>query len=169
MIVRSSASQMPGMLFTDYQTTLLLYQSLYGIPVLITEDTYKTMLDQTWAMFTERGENFKAAIDGYGFTDDIPKEKCFVKLKAGTSAYDEAQIISGLQSVLTNRDIVVMQNSLLIATMNQVGIMFQLFVAIIAVIALFIAFFLLMISTTSNVEEAIWEYGVLRSIGLTKD
>ena len=47
--------------------------------------------------------------------------------------------------------------------------MFQLFVAIIAIIALFIAFFLLMISTTSNVEEAIWEYGVLRSIGLTKD
>jgi len=47
--------------------------------------------------------------------------------------------------------------------------MFRLFVSIIALIALFIAFFLLMISTTANVEEAIWEYGVLRSIGVTKD
>ena len=43
-----------------------------------------------------------------------------------------------------------------------------MFVTIIALIALFIAFFLLMISTTANVQEAVWEYGVLRSIGITK-
>jgi len=47
--------------------------------------------------------------------------------------------------------------------------MFGMFVGIIAAIALFIAFFLLMISTTANVEEAVWEYGVLRSIGVTKE
>mmetsp|Transcript_12263 Transcript_12263/g.16649 ORF Transcript_12263/g.16649 Transcript_12263/m.16649 type:complete len:82 (+) Transcript_12263:1992-2237(+) len=47
--------------------------------------------------------------------------------------------------------------------------MFDLFVAIIAVIALFIAFFLLMISMTANIQEAVWEYGVLRSIGITKE
>ena len=40
--------------------------------------------------------------------------------------------------------------------------------AIIAIIALIIAFFLLMTSTTQNINEAIWEYGVLRSMGLTE-
>ena len=40
--------------------------------------------------------------------------------------------------------------------------------AIIAIIALIIAFFLLMISTTQNIQEAVWEYGVLRSMGLTQ-
>ena len=46
--------------------------------------------------------------------------------------------------------------------------MLEMFVIIIALVALFIAFFLLMIATTANVHEAIWEYGVLRSIGITK-
>lgn len=46
--------------------------------------------------------------------------------------------------------------------------MFEMFVMIIAIVALVIAFFLLMTATTANVHEAIWEYGVLRSIGVTK-
>merc|ERR1719272_2838637 len=33
---------------------------------------------------------------------------------------------------------------------------------------MFIAFFLLLVASTSNVNDAIWEYGVLRSMGLTK-
>jgi len=32
---------------------------------------------------------------------------------------------------------------------------------------MFIAFFLLLLASTSNVNDAIWEYGVLRSMGLT--
>ena len=39
---------------------------------------------------------------------------------------------------------------------------------IVGCIALFISFFLLLISMTQNINEAIWEYGVLRSMGLTK-
>ena len=40
---------------------------------------------------------------------------------------------------------------------------------IIGAISLVISFFLLLIATTQNVKEAIWEYGVLRSMGITKD
>ena len=42
-------------------------------------------------------------------------------------------------------------------------------VYIIGAISLIIAFFLLLIATTQNVKEAIWEYGVLRSMGVTRD
>ena len=35
-------------------------------------------------------------------------------------------------------------------------------------IALSLAFFLLLVSTTQNIKENIWEYGCLRAIGLTK-
>lgn len=35
-------------------------------------------------------------------------------------------------------------------------------------IALILAFFLLLVSTTSNIRENSWEYGCLRSMGLTK-
>ena len=40
--------------------------------------------------------------------------------------------------------------------------------AIIATISLVLAFFLLLISMSHNVNETSWEFGVLRSIGLTK-
>ena len=46
--------------------------------------------------------------------------------------------------------------------------MFNGFTFITAAIALFIAFFLLLLSMTQNINNAIWEYGVLRSMGLTK-
>ena len=53
-------------------------------------------------------------------------------------------------------------------SLKSFKVIFQVFVAVIAVIALTIAFFLLMTSTTQNIQEAIWEYGVLRSMGLTQ-
>ena len=43
------------------------------------------------------------------------------------------------------------------------------FVIIAGVIAIFITFFLLLISMTQNITSAIWEYGVLRSMGITKE
>lgn len=49
------------------------------------------------------------------------------------------------------------------------NVIFNIFVVIIAVISMAIAFFLLMISMSQNINQAIWEYGVLRSMGVTKD
>jgi len=51
---------------------------------------------------------------------------------------------------------------------ESISNIFNIFVAIIAAISMFIAFFLLLVASTSNVNDAIWEYGVLRSMGLTK-
>ena len=44
---------------------------------------------------------------------------------------------------------------------------FAIIVFLIGGISLFIMFYLLLISMTQNITEAIWEYGVLRSMGLT--
>lgn len=45
---------------------------------------------------------------------------------------------------------------------------FTMIVGVIGMIALVITFFLLLISTTHNIKDNIWEYGVLRSMGVTK-
>jgi len=50
----------------------------------------------------------------------------------------------------------------------SIDLVFNIFVIIVALIALFIAFFLLLIAMTQNINEAIWEYGVLRSMGMTQ-
>lgn len=38
----------------------------------------------------------------------------------------------------------------------------------IGIIALVLTFFLLLVATTQNIRDNIWEYGVLRSMGVTK-
>jgi len=40
---------------------------------------------------------------------------------------------------------------------------------IVGIVSFVIAFFLLLVSTSQNVKENIWEFGVLRSIGVRKD
>ena len=52
-------------------------------------------------------------------------------------------------------------------SIESITLAFTLFVIIIGAVALFIMFFLLLISMTQNITEAVWEYGVLRSMGLT--
>ena len=65
---------------------MVLYQTLYGIPVIITEQAYETWLQQTWETFPARKKAFDKKVEGYEFSNGIPKEKCFVKLKAGVTA-----------------------------------------------------------------------------------
>ena len=55
-----------------------------------------------------------------------------------------------------------------VTSFDSITSIFNIFVAIIAAISLFIAFFLLLVASTQNVNDAIWEYGVLRSMGMTK-
>ena len=45
--------------------------------------------------------------------------------------------------------------------------MFQVFVMFVGVIALTLAFFLLLVSTAQNMRDATQEYGCLRAIGLS--
>jgi ABC-type antimicrobial peptide transport system permease subunit len=52
--------------------------------------------------------------------------------------------------------------------LNGMDSSFTVIVGMIGMIALIITFFLLLISTTHNIKDNIWEYGVLRSMGVTK-
>ena len=53
-VVRALVNQMPGQQFTNYQSLLLVYQSLGGVPVIMSNDDYTTLLNQDWEMFPLR-------------------------------------------------------------------------------------------------------------------
>jgi ABC-type antimicrobial peptide transport system permease subunit len=55
----------------------------------------------------------------------------------------------------------------IIDSLKTVNIVFTFIVGIIGIISLILTFFLLLVATTSNIKENIWEYGVLRSMGIT--
>ena len=56
----------------------------------------------------------------------------------------------------------------IVESFSSITEIFNIFVGIISAISLTIAFFLLLVSSTQNVTDAIWEYGCLRSMGVKR-
>ena len=75
---------------------------------------------------------------------------------------------NGIRNFLDDETSFILVTHDIVQSYEAVDKIFNLFTGIIATISLFIAFFLLLISMTQNVNEASWEFGVLRSMGLTK-
>ena len=92
-----------------------------------------------------------------------------VKLAAGISADNRNYVANGMRSRMDDPLSKVFVKQDVVDSLKQINQIFNLMVYIIAAISLVIAFFLLLIATTQNVKEAVWEYGVLRSMGVTKD
>lgn len=91
-----------------------------------------------------------------------------IKLNPDITDQEQEVVANGVRSLFKDRSGWMLSKSEVLAASHSIIIIFNIFTAIIAVIALSIAFFLLLISMTSNITEAIWEYGVLRSMGVTK-
>ena len=89
-----------------------------------------------------------------------------MKLNPEIDDFDREWVVNGIRGYLDKTDIIFTKQQMK-ESVESISAAFSLFVAIIGVIALFIMFFLLMISMTQNITEAVWEYGVLRSMGLT--
>ena len=54
------------------------------------------------------------------------------------------------------------------ASLESSIFLFQLFSMIVGIIALILAFFLLLTSTNANIRDNFWELGVLKAMGLNK-
>mmetsp|Transcript_32128 Transcript_32128/g.42598 ORF Transcript_32128/g.42598 Transcript_32128/m.42598 type:complete len:248 (+) Transcript_32128:262-1005(+) len=109
-------------------------------------------------------ENFAA---DYEWIDDIPKGFLQVKLNPEISDFDHEWVVNGIRGYLSKKDVSFSLKEVSLA-LESLEIVFFLFVTVVAAIAFVIVFFMLLISTTQNINEAIWEYGVLRSMGITK-
>ena len=111
----------------------------------------------------------KNITDSYNFTDNVPKDYLFVKLASGISDSRREFIANGVRAYFKDDFTVLVDRTILLSSINSAILLFQIFVTIVGIIALTLAFFLLLISTTSNIKENLWELGVLKAIGLNKD
>ena len=107
-------------------------------------------------------------IANYNFTNDIPKYKMFVKLSSNVTDDRREFIADGIRSYFRDDRTILLDLSVAMKAVTSSLALFQIFVAVVGVIALTLAFFLLLISTTQNVRENVWEYGCLRAMGYTK-
>ena len=117
--------------------------------------------DDDWAAYND-------TIGETQFNDGIAKIALMIKLNPNITDSKRDFVANGVRSFFHDKTTVLYSKKEIEDTLKSTSLIFNAFVAVIGGIALTIAFFLLLISTTQNVTDAIWEYGVLRSMGVTR-
>lgn len=114
----------------------------------------------------ETRPKYNDIISEYNFTYGVPKYKIFVKLNNTISEARRDFIANGIRSFFKDDQTVLLDLQFAMKSVTSSLQLFQIFVGVVGAIALCLAFFLLMVSTTQNIKENVWEYGCLRAIGL---
>jgi len=129
---------------------------------------YENFMNDTLRYSGLNAERLQNKTKGYQFVNNIPKKTLFIKLNPDISQAQIAFLSNGIRNFFQDQSSYVLIKQQIVDSFNSVTSIFNIFVAVIAAISLFIAFFLLLVASTQNVNDAIWEYGVLRSMGMTK-
>lgn len=160
--VRAMLTKVPGWLFTAYQTAQFMGQQL------IAEDQYHDILEDFLNTYEGTREAFNELTQSYNFTYNNPKYKMWVKLSPNITEDRIEQIADGIRSYFRDDRTILIEQGAALKEVNSTLVLFDLFVGLVGAIALTLAFFLLLVSTTQNVRENVWEYGCLRAMGYTK-
>ena len=91
----------------------------------------------------------------------------YINLASNCTAERRQFIINGLRPFFKNEYTLVVDKIEILNGLKTMNLAFTFFVGLIGFITLILTFFLLMVATTSNIKDNIWEYGVLRSMGVT--
>ena len=160
--VRAFAKKFPGFLFSDFKAIQLNPTALISIP------QYLQVMQEWFERYPNDYDAYMSSIGDYQFKDDLIKTHLFIKLNPGITTLKRDFVANGVRSFFTSKETLLFTKAQVTDTLQSTSVIFNIFVAIIAGIALTISFFLLLVSTTQNVTDAIWEYGVLRSMGITR-
>lgn len=87
-------------------------------------------------------------IKGYNLTNGIPKYKIFVKLAPNITDSRRQEVANGIRSYFKSDRTILLDKKVAFNALDSTLTFFQLFIGIVGVIALIMAFFLLLISTT---------------------
>ena len=129
---------------------------------------YIYLMNEHFQLYPDDQIAYYAKIADYQFNDDIAKQVLMVKLNPNITDEKRSFVANGLRSFFKDKATLLYEKESITSMLKSTGLIFNAFVAIIGAIALTIAFFLLLVATTQNVTDALWEYGVLRSMGVTK-
>eukprot|EP01090_Pellita_catalonica_P004754 TRINITY_DN14551_c0_g1_i1.p1 TRINITY_DN14551_c0_g1~~TRINITY_DN14551_c0_g1_i1.p1 ORF type:complete len:444 (-),score=74.69 TRINITY_DN14551_c0_g1_i1:87-1376(-) len=159
---RAMARKFPGFFFSSYEQTASFSTGL------ITHENYYTLQEEVYSV------RDKLSTEEFAKDDELPadgkpyKSKLFVRLKDGISRDDREQVINALRNYVEDDFTSFVDLEDLLSTTDDSTEQLLTFFYIVATIATVLCFFILLVSFYSNVKENSWEYGVLRSLGLTR-
>mmetsp|Transcript_5381 Transcript_5381/g.9036 ORF Transcript_5381/g.9036 Transcript_5381/m.9036 type:complete len:209 (-) Transcript_5381:11-637(-) len=111
----------------------------------------------------------ESASDGEPGAVTIPQQKLNIKLGAGVSDSDIIALKSSIQSVVDTDSVSIFNFREITGLVNHnIGLVLLLLQGIVAFLFT-LSFFQLLLSIQANLKENMWQFGVLRAIGMTKD
>lgn len=135
---------------------------------IITQPQYKDLLDMVFTDYPDYRQNFYDLISQYNFTNSVPKGGLFVKLDPSITQQRRDFVANGIRSFFRTPTTVLFDMKVEKDALDQAVNVLNIMVLVVGAISFILAFFLLLVSTTTNIRENVWEYGCLRSMGLTK-
>jgi ABC-type antimicrobial peptide transport system permease subunit len=115
-------------------------------------------------------KSYEDLIKPYGnFTDGLPKDYLFINLNKSISKDERGVVTNGIRAFFKDDLTLLLDKKEISESLQSSLDLMQIFVTIIGFICLTLSFFLLLISTTANIKENMWELGVLRAVGLSQD
>lgn len=118
-------------------------------------------------------EQYNKTARDKGFSHGVPKERLLVKMKDDATPYEIEIVATGiayakLKVIFRNcfrNDLTLVINSRELNETAQKNLdILVVFLIIVAIIAITLAFFLLLLSNISNIRENVWEFGILRYV-----
>lgn len=159
---RALLTKVPGFYFTGNRNAVVFNKGM------ISEEQYWEILQDVFALIPEAERKFNKTIEGYEFANNVPKYKLYVKLSPSITAERREYVANGIRSKYRNDLTVLLDKNTAMKSVIRSTKLFDIFVLCVGFIALALAFFMLMVSTTQNIKDNLWEYGCLRAIGLNK-
>eukprot|EP00708_Paratrimastix_pyriformis_P001987 GAFH01000724.1.p1 GENE.GAFH01000724.1~~GAFH01000724.1.p1 ORF type:complete len:1155 (+),score=530.18 GAFH01000724.1:461-3466(+) len=144
----------PGFTFSSYGAVSS------GSPVLLSIDRYTEILHEVI--------NSTLADEPQDHFGNVPPKKTlFVACPKTATSFEVEAVVNALRNFIRDETTTVMDTRKLLQTTATAVMLINIFFIVVAVIAIILCFFVLWLSFTSNVRENSWEFGVLRSLGLT--
>jgi len=163
-LVRGLPQKVPGFFFMSYKQVQFFLQSIISFPQAFEMAYFQSFLKDNKAPYDEYLN--KADVKTWSY--NYPKERLLVRLIKGVTDTERNVLVNQLSGLLTDDTMVVFNVAAFEKAVKSTTSLLQIFMILLGAIAFILSFFLLIISTTSNINENMWEFGVLRAIGLQK-
>ena len=152
------ASKLPGILTYSSYNTISRRSEVY-----ISMDQMKQLMDKESEIY-----HFQIANNSNSTVDGVRKKQFTLKYKEGISKEYREMIYFAMNNYLEGLNTFSLQLDDVIDISEKVKKVIGYIFIVLGIIALILSFFLIWISFNSNIRENIAEYGIMRSIGVTK-
>jgi hypothetical protein len=159
--IRGMCTKLPGFLMTSYRA------AEFRSPVAMSEEQFAYITQQHLEHVPAALAELEKLNDEYQWSNKVPKRYLFVKLAEGTDPVRRNFIANGIRATFKSELIILVDIKEQVQMIRSSMAILQVLTGLIGCISLTIAFFLLLVATTSNIRESIQEYGCLRAIGLS--